>query len=47
LRASGGAAHRARALAISARDRLSLLVAKYGQAVRDGIAEISAWLATG
>ena len=45
LRASGGDAHRARALAISARDRLSSLVAKYGQAVTDGIAEISTWLA--
>jgi tetratricopeptide (TPR) repeat protein len=47
LRASGGDAHRARALAISARDRLAPLAAKYGQAVTDGIAEISAWLAAG
>jgi tetratricopeptide (TPR) repeat protein len=47
LRASGGDAHRARALAISARDHLAPLVAKYGQAVTDGIAEISAWLAAG
>ncbi|MEP6863004.1 MAG: hypothetical protein ABJE66_20420 [Deltaproteobacteria bacterium] len=47
LRASGGDAHRARALAISALDRLAALVAKYGQAVTDRIAEISAWLAAG
>jgi tetratricopeptide (TPR) repeat protein len=47
LRASGGDAHRARALAISARDRLASLVAKFGQAASDGVAEISAWLAAG
>jgi tetratricopeptide (TPR) repeat protein len=47
LRASGGDAHRARALAISARDHLAPLVAKYGLAVTDSIAEISAWLAAG
>ena len=47
LRASGGDAHRARALAISARDHLATLVGKYGQAVTDSIAEISAWLAAG
>ena len=45
LRATAGDAHRARTLAVQARDRLQPLVAKDGKSAEDGIAEISTWLA--